>query len=97
MLSRVGGFVQARDVLHPCFLDAGREMAAVGSEDCSLRVFHLPSSTAVATLRGHTGSVNCVQADVSSGVMASASDDFTVRIWRIPTVNTADSDRAERA
>ena len=92
LLARVSGFVQSRYVLRPAFVDAALELAATGSEDCSLRLYHLPSASLLHTYRGHTGTVNAVAAAPELGLLASASDDHTVRLWSISAAAAAHSD-----
>ena len=84
----MSGFVQSRYVLRPCFLDSGHCLAAIGSEDCTVRVYHLPSSALLHTFQGHTGTVNAVAAAIDRGRMATASDDHTIRIWQTPRIDS---------
>jgi len=59
--------------------------------DNKVYIWHTSRETPITTLNGHTQTVNCVHwnpKDVS--MLASASDDGTVRIWR-PARDAADS------
>ena len=78
--------MQSRYVLRPAFVDSAYSLAAVGSEDCQLRVYHLQSGSLVMQYEGHTGTVNAVAADLSRQLMATASDDHTIRIYHTPTL-----------
>lgn len=51
-------------------------------KDHKLYIWHKRSELPIAELTGHTRTVNCVSWNpVLPGVMASASDDGTVRVW----------------
>ena len=76
-------------MLRPAFVDSAHSLAAVGSEDCNLRVFHLPSASLIHSYEGHTGTVNAVAADLTTHLMATASDDHTIRIYRTPTITNS--------
>jgi telomerase protein component 1 len=94
---RINGFAFAHD---------GRRVASV-SDDGTLRLWDFLSGTEIATLLGHHGPVNATaiaQAAPSSGagnantsnnyLLATASDDSTVRLWdtAFSTEHTAHSD-----
>lgn len=50
-----------------------------------LAPYQLPtSSSCLATFHGHTACINCVTVD--SNLVASASDDCSVRVWDLTTV-----------
>jgi phospholipase A-2-activating protein len=51
-----------------------------GSHDCSLRVWSLDGTT-LAEMHGHTAIIYSVAAAGSSGLIASGSEDNTVRLW----------------
>ena len=55
--------------------------SAAAEED--IRVFAVPSFEEVASFVGHTAGVSVVTFSPSSKLLASASDDDTVRIWQI--------------
>lgn len=52
------------------------------SSDNKVYVWHIKKELPIATLTGHSRTVNCVSWNpVYHQMMASVSDDFTVRIW----------------
>ena len=83
VLHRSGGFIQSRLVLRGCYVSAGLDVACVGSEDCSVTLLHLPTQRSLRRLRGHTGAVNCVAWSRARQCVVSASDDHTLRVWRL--------------
>jgi len=55
---------------------------ASGSEDNTVYIWHVRREEPLATLTGHTRTVNCVSWNpVYPSMLASCSDDGTVRIW----------------
>lgn len=67
-----------------CFLCLGvnQDFVASGSEDNKVYVWHLKKEIPIAVLTGHTRTVNCVTWNpVLHSLLASVSDDGTVRIW----------------
>ena len=71
------------------------DLLVSGSRDCSVKVWDLnslllapyqppTSSSCLVTFHGHTACVNCVAVD--SNLVASASDDCSVRVWDLTTV-----------
>ncbi|KAJ3087136.1 hypothetical protein HK102_011735 [Quaeritorhiza haematococci] len=54
-----------------------------GSEDRTIRVWGLETGECLAVLRGHTGTVTCLQFNGTKVI--SGSTDRTIRIWDIPS------------
>lgn len=60
----------------------GLSFVASGSEDSSVYVWHREKGALLAVLPGHSGAVNAVSWNGRvPGLLASASDDHTVRLW----------------
>jgi hypothetical protein len=71
-----------RYVIRPCFGGADDAFVACGSEDSQLYVWHRGRGHLLAVLPGHAGAVNAVAWSATQpGLLASASDDRTVRLW----------------
>eukprot|EP00040_Diaphanoeca_grandis_P012449 m.63069 g.63069 ORF g.63069 m.63069 type:complete len:625 (-) comp23236_c0_seq2:55-1929(-) len=76
------GHKQSRYAIRSCFGGLDDGFIASGSEDNGVYVWHRNTQTLLGRLEGHRRSVNCVAwhpADV--GLLASASDDKTIRFW----------------
>jgi len=77
------GSDKARFVIRPCFGGADERFVASGSEDSQVYIWHRASGELVNVLPGHSGTINCVSwCPTDPGLLASASDDQTIRLWR---------------
>ena len=71
-----------RYVVRACLGGAGDAFVASGSEDAQVYLWHRGTGQLLAQLAGHTAVVNAVAWSPSqAGLLASASDDHTVRLW----------------
>lgn len=76
------GHSQKRYVVHSTFGGAKDAFVASGSEDCKVYIWHRVSGQLLAALEGHAGMVSDVAwSPTHPGLVASASDDHTVRLW----------------
>lgn len=89
MVRRFQGVTQGNYTIYSCFGGANESFIASGSEDNKVYIWHIRREEPLATLSGHTRTVNCVSWNpVYPSMLASCSDDGTVRIWGPkPTTN----------
>lgn len=104
LVRKFQGVTQGFFTIHSCFGGANQDFVASGSEDNKVYIWHLRRELPIATLVGHNRTVNCVSWNPKYPQMvASASDDGTVRIWgpsdkfrrrsaKKPTTNVGSSD-----
>ncbi|KAJ8290923.1 hypothetical protein GJAV_G00019230 [Gymnothorax javanicus] len=82
LVRKYQGVTQGFYTIHSCFGGHNEDFIASGSEDHKVYIWHKRSELPIAELTGHTRTVNCVSWNpVLPGLMASASDDGTVRLW----------------
>ncbi|XP_041648436.1 WD repeat-containing protein 26 [Cheilinus undulatus] len=82
LVRKYQGVTQGFYTIHSCFGGHNEDFIASGSEDHKVYIWHRRSELPIAELTGHTRTVNCVSWNpVFPGLLASASDDGTVRIW----------------
>uniref|UniRef100_A0A8C2XA39 WD repeat-containing protein 26 n=1 Tax=Cyclopterus lumpus TaxID=8103 RepID=A0A8C2XA39_CYCLU len=82
LVRKYQGVTQGFYTIHSCFGGHNEDFIASGSEDHKVYIWHRRSELPIAELTGHTRTVNCVSWNpILPGLLASASDDGTVRIW----------------
>lgn len=80
--SRLLGLTQSRYVIRAVFGGLGDKFICSGSEDSSIYIWNRKSGSLIETLTGHSGTVGAVSWNPKvPGMLASGSDDHTVRIW----------------
>lgn len=81
-VARYMGHVQRRYVIHSCLGGANDAFVASGSEDSQVYIWKRSTGGLIAVLPGHSATVNAVAWNpTNTHMLASASDDKTVRIW----------------
>ncbi|XP_026471332.1 WD repeat-containing protein 26-like [Ctenocephalides felis] len=82
LIRKFHGLIQGHFTIHSCFGGVNNDFVASGSEDNNVYIWHINRAAPIATLTGHSRSVNCVTWNpVYPNMLVSASDDFTVRLW----------------
>lgn len=82
LVRRFSGVTQGFCTIHSSFGGLNDNFVVSGSEDNNVYVWHKKREYPIAILDGHTKTVNCVSWNpVRHNMIASASDDMTIRIW----------------
>ncbi|CAI5721736.1 unnamed protein product [Peronospora effusa] len=87
VVAKYRGLRERRYVLRPCFGGDHSELVVSGSEDGAVYLWQRNSGKQVGKLDGHSSVVNVVvRHPIRSNVIASASDDKTVRLWSLKSL-----------
>ncbi|XP_031339856.1 WD repeat-containing protein 26 isoform X1 [Photinus pyralis] len=82
LVRRFQGVTQGHFTIHSTFGGTNQDFIASGSEDNQVYIWHIRNELPIATLPGHTRTVNCVAWNpVHCNMLVSVSDDCTIRVW----------------
>ncbi|KAJ1490559.1 WD40-repeat-containing domain protein, partial [Baffinella frigidus] len=82
IVQRYRGHRQGRYILRSCFGGVRDCYVVSGSEDSQVYLWHRESGALLATLRGHSGTINTVAwSPRDPTCFVSGSDDNTLRLW----------------
>uniref|UniRef100_A0A1J3GBH0 WD repeat-containing protein 26 n=1 Tax=Noccaea caerulescens TaxID=107243 RepID=A0A1J3GBH0_NOCCA len=88
IVSRYKGHKRSRFIIRSCFGGYKQGFIASGSEDSQVYIWHRSTGKLIVDLPGHAGAVNCVSWNPTNlHMLASASDDGTIRIWGLDRIN----------
>ncbi|CAN7141522.1 unnamed protein product [Brassica rapa subsp. narinosa] len=88
IVTRYKGHKRSRFLIRSCFGGYEQGFIASGSEDSQVYIWHRSTGKLIIELPGHAGAVNCVSwSPTNLHMMASASDDGTIRIWGLNRIN----------
>ncbi|KAI3684946.1 hypothetical protein L6452_34175 [Arctium lappa] len=88
LVAKYRGHKVSRFVVQACFGGLDQAFVASGSEDSRVYIWHRETGELLRTLAGHSGAINCTSWNpVNPHMLASASDDRTIRIWGLNHVD----------
>ncbi|KAL8150645.1 hypothetical protein V2J09_020453 [Rumex salicifolius] len=88
VISKYKGHKRSRFLLHSCFGGFEQSFIASGSEDSQVYIWQRATGELLSVLPGHSGAVNCMSWNPTNPhMLASASDDRTIRIWGLKQMN----------
>uniref|UniRef100_UPI00358E6BB9 WD repeat-containing protein 26-like isoform X1 n=1 Tax=Myxine glutinosa TaxID=7769 RepID=UPI00358E6BB9 len=93
LVRKFRGATQGFYTIHSCFGGHSEDFIASGSEDHKVYIWHRSGELPIAVLPGHGHTVNCVSWNPElPSMLASASDDGTIRIWGPMPAGEGDSE-----
>ncbi|XP_078491614.1 WD repeat-containing protein 26 [Ciona intestinalis] len=96
LVRKYQGVVQGFYTIFSSFGGAADEYIASGSEDNKVYIWHRSKELPIETLCGHSKTVNCVSWNKAiPSMLASVSDDGTIRIWGPQESQDEDSENEE--
>ncbi|KAH1073316.1 hypothetical protein J1N35_025644 [Gossypium stocksii] len=93
LVSKYRGHKRTRFIIRSCFGGLEQAFVASGSEDSLVYIWQRGTGELIEALPGHSGAVNCVSWNPTNPhMLASASDDRTIRIWGLNNLSAKPKD-----
>ncbi|XP_022739195.1 WD repeat-containing protein 26-like [Durio zibethinus] len=93
LVSKYRGHKRTRFIIRSCFGGLEQAFIASGSEDSLVYIWHRGRGELIEALPGHSGAVSCVSWNPANPhMLASASDDRTIRIWGLKNLSAKRKD-----
>ncbi|KAI3787340.1 hypothetical protein L1987_41743 [Smallanthus sonchifolius] len=98
LVAKFKGHKRSRFIVRACFGGLEQAFIASGSEDSQVYIWHRGSGELIETLGGHSGAVNCISWNpMNPHMLASASDDRSIRIWGLKQLSAKQKGKAKLA
>ncbi|GJY82326.1 bromodomain and WD repeat-containing protein 1 [Tanacetum coccineum] len=73
-----------RDAVYCAIFDRSGRYVITGSDDRLVKIWSMEIAFCLASCRGHEGDITDLAVNLNNSLVASASNDYNIRVWRLP-------------